>query len=605
MVDDLLPYYNQELLAIRRLAAEFAQANPKIAGRLRLSADAVEDPHVARLIEAFAFLNARTRLKLDDEFPELTDGLLGLLYPHYLAPIPSMAIVRMTVPPDLSGAYSVPAGTLIESEPVAGEVCTFRTGYEATLWPVVLEQAALGGRPLTAPANPRAGGAVACLRLVLRCENPEMTFTQLGVDRLRLALRGAPQQVHALHELVFNHTLSVALADGPADPAPVILGPESIGEVGYAEDEGLLPRQARSFPGYLLLTEFFAFPEKFLFFDLLNLSAKTLVQAGNRLEVFIYLNRAMPELERTVSAENFALGCTPVINLFAQRCEPVALTETVAEYHLVPDARRPQALEITAVERVALAGPDGSEHEVAPFFALKHATPEDAPPLYWHATRRPAGGRDAGTELFLSFADINFDPRQPADWVAVAEATCCNRDLPGRLPFGGGHPYLRLVEGGAVKSVQCLTPPTPTLRPAAGRGGRWRLISHLSLNHLSLTGGPEGTEALREILRLYDFRDSAETRAVIDGIAAVEAARGVARAPVQDEVAFCRGTDIAVTFDDTRFSGGGMYLFAAVLERFLSLHGAINSFTRMTARVKGRPGIYRKWPPRAGQRPLL
>jgi type VI secretion system protein ImpG len=611
MVDELLPYYNRELTYIRRLAAEFAEAHPKIAGRLRLSADAVEDPHVGRLIEAFAFLTARIRRKLDDDFPELTDALLGILYPHYLAPIPSMAIVQFKGQPESTGPYTVPAGTEIETEAVGGETCRFRTCYPATLWPITLQAASLTGRPLVAPTGPRTAGsgAVASLRLTLRCLSEEMTFTQLAPESLRFFLRGQPQHVFALYELILNNTVLVALADSPTDPNPVFLEPDCIRPVGFERDEGMLPYPARSFVGYRLLTEFFAFPDKFLFFDLTRLSGKVLLEAGNKLEVFLYLNHSSVELERSVSAESFALGCAPVVNLFRQRAEPIQLTHTESSYRVVPDARRPAALEVYSIDRVSASSPTGEERVFLPFHSVKHAVDPTGQTGFWHATRRPAGFRDTGTEMFLSLVDLDFNPSAPADWIASVETTCLNRDLPARLPYGGGHPHLQLVEGtSAVASVACITPPTPTLRPPMREGGRWRLISHLTLGHLSLTDHEDGASALREILKLYDFRDSPDTRAIIDSVLSIRSRRGTARAPSQDgarDGAFCRGVEVAIEFDDRQFSESGLFLLAAVLERFLALYASINSFTRLTATVKGRSGILRRWPPRAGDRTLL
>ena len=620
MSDDLLPHYDAELTFIRRMAAEFAEAHPKIAGRLRLSADAVDDPHVGRLLESFAFLTARIRQKLDDEFPELTDALLGTLYPHYLAPIPSMAIAQFSCQPDLSGPATVPAGTELQSEPVDGESCRFRTGYPVTLWPVMLEAASLTGRPLAAPANPRAGAALSCLRLSLRCLAADMTFEKLGVDKLRFFLRGQAQQVFPLCELILNNTISVALADSPNDPDPTILRPNVVRPVGFEREEGLLPYPARSFLGYRLLTEYFAFSEKFLFFDIDNLTAKTLLKAGNKLEIFLYFDRALTGIG-SVKAENFALGCVPIVNLFRQRAEPIRLTHNRAEYRIVPDARRPMATEIYSVDEVTATSPGGETLRYAPFYSLQHGTAGgENRRLFWHATRRTAASRDPeldwrragaqrggeGTEMFLSLVDRDFDPNAPADWIASVETTCLNRNLPEALPYGGGHPQFEFVEGIAtVTQIACLTAPTPTLRPPLGQANRWRLISHLTLNHLSLFDEDEGAEPLREILRLYDFRDSSETRAVIDSILSTRSARGVARAPGRDMGAFCRGLDVTIEFDGERFSTSGAFVLAQVLERFIALYASINSFTRLTARIRGRSGVLRTWPPRAGDLVLL
>lgn len=605
MIEDLLPYYNRELVHIRRMAAAFAEANPKIAGRLRMSADAVEDPHVARLIEAFAFLNARTRLKLDDEFPELTDALLGVLYPHYLAPIPSLAIVQMQCQADLGGSYRVPAGTEFDTEPVGGESCRFRTCYDTTLWPIAIEAVRLTGRPIVAPANPRAVGAVAALRLTLRCLAPDKTFTDLAPDSLRFFLRGTPQEVYPLYELIFNHLVSVAVADSPNDPSPVILPRDAVGSVGFDAHEGLLPYPARSFAGYRLLTEYFAFPEKFLFFDVGKLSGKVLVSAGNRLEIFLYFNRGAADLERSLSAANIALGCVPVINLFPQRAEPITVSHHTTEYRVLPDARRPRATEVYSVDAVAGSLADGGEVGYTPFFSVRHSE-GGGERRYWHAARRPAEGGSHGSEVYLSLVDLQFNPHGAPEQTLSIETTCLNRDLPASLPFGGGHPVMTLVEPAApVVGIACLTAPTPTLRPNFRAEGLWRLISHLSLNHLSLTDGEDGTMALREILKLYDFRDSAETRQVIDSILSVSCRSSVARAPSGGAVGFCRGIDVIIELDDRHFSGGGLFLLATVLERFLGLYCSINSFSRLTVRVKGRVGDLRKWKPRAGDCTLL
>ena len=223
MSDSLLPYYERELDAIKRLAAEFADTHPKIAGRLRLSADAVDDPHVARLLEGVAFLAARVHHRLDDEFPELTDALLGLLYPHYLAPMPSCMVAQFDCQPDLMTPARLPAGMAIDTEPVHGEELRYRTTAPVTLWPVEVENVRLSGLPIVAPANPSAAGAAGVLRITLKCASPEATFTQLGVDRLRFFLRGPTNQALALYELLGAHAISIAYADSAVDPAPVIV----------------------------------------------------------------------------------------------------------------------------------------------------------------------------------------------------------------------------------------------------------------------------------------------------------------------------------------------------------------------------------------------
>lgn len=552
------------------------------------------------------------RHKLEDEFPELTDALLGILYPHYLLPFPSCSIVQFAGLPSATAPYRVPAGSALDTEPVSGERCRFRTCYPVTLHPITLDQVRLSGLPLQAPVNRAARGAVASLRIALRCLAADASFAQLGPDTIRFFLRGTPSISLPLHELVLNHTVSVAVADGPNDPNPVVLPADAVREVGFARDEALLPWPARSFAGYRLLTEYFAFPEKFLFFDVTGLDAKALISGGNRMEIFLYLDRAMPELERTVSADALALGCTPVVNLFPHRCDPLPLDGTATELRVVADARRPRALEVWSVEKVRESRPSGQPRPWLPFYRLAAdaglpggAERGEAEAPRWHPVRRPAAAPLSGTELFLAFAESGFDPELPADGTLSIDAICFNRDLPASLPFGGGRPRLTAVEGlGGVSSMACLTAPTPTLRPRLAAQGAWKLVSHLALNHLSVTGGEAGAAALREILRLYDLRELAETRAVIEGVVSVTAQEGAARAPGRRPGAFVRGLDVRVDLDPRAFAAGG-FLFASVLERFLALHASINSFVRTTAAFSGRPGAIRTWPPRAGELPLL
>lgn len=607
MSDALLPYYNRELDALRRLAADFAAAHPKIAGRLRLVAETVDDPHVARLLEGAAFLAARVHHRLDDEFPELTDALLSVLYPHYLAPVPSAAIVRFEPQPDLAVPIRLPAGTALETEPIHGEPCRFSTTLPLTLWPIEIETVRLSGLPLAAPTNPLAAGAVAVLRIALRCRSQAASFAALGVDRMRFFLRGPTSLALPLYEFLCAHALSLAYADGPSDPAPLLLPGTAIEPVGFAPEDSLLPWPARSFVGFRLLTEYFAFPEKFLFLDLTRLEGKTLLLDGNRLEIFVYLDRTSPELERAVGADSLALGCAPIVNLFAQRCEPIALTHTDVEYRIVPDARRPAAMEVWQVERVRETAPDGGARPWRPFYRLTHGDPDDgAPGGFYHAVRRDAPAPQTGSEVYLAPYDPAFDARRPAESVLSIDATCFNRDLPASLPFGGGHPELRLVESSsAVARLTCLTPPTPTLRRPLRERRFWQLISHLSLGHLSVVGGAAGAAALREVLRLYDLRDTTESRAAIEALVGVSAAPGTARVPDARPGAFCRGLDVTLEFEPRAWEDGGLYLLAAVLDRFLALHGTVNSFVRTSAALRGRPGRAALWPARAGMRVLL
>lgn len=612
MSAELLPYYNRELSFIRKLGAQFAKDHPKIAGRLRLGEEGLsEDPHVERMIEAFAYLNARTRHKIEDDFPELTESLLGVLYPHYQAPIPSMSIVQFELDPEsqITTGHTIPRHASLETEAIGGEPCRFRTGYPVTLWPIQVREVSLRKPPFAAPSTNRSAQAKGVLRLALHTMQDEMKFADLALPSLRFFLKGQPQHVYRLYELLLNDTLEIAIAAAKDDESPTLLEPDALRPVGFEADDGLLPYSARSFVGYRLLTEFFVFAEKFLFIELTGLTPEILQKLGNRMEIYFYLRRTISDLEQNLTADNIRLGCTPIVNLYRQRAEPISLTQFDYEYRVAPDARRPLAHEIHTIERVTAAAPDGRRVEYSPFYSVKHAFADGAPRAFWHGSRRVAeqtkGETDHGTEVFLSLVDLSFEPSAPGDWTLDVETMCLNRDLPHRLPFGGGKPKLQLNQGGEAVRISCLTPPTRTLRPALRQGAVWRLISHLSLNHLSLVENNDNAEALREIVKLYDFMDNPETRKLIDGIVAVQSKRVVGRVSGAVGVAFARGLEVTVRFNEERFSGSGLFLFASVLERFLALYCTVNSFTRMVATIQGREGEYHRWQPRVGEKVIL
>jgi len=279
----------------------------------------------------------------------------------------------------------------------------------------------------------------------------------------------------------------------------------------------------------------------------------------------------------------------------------------------VPDARRPLSMEVYSVDAVSATRPDGEQVEYRPFYGVDHGGDGghgDPSPAYYHATRRPAelsaSRPDEGTEVYLQFVELDFRPSIAADSVLSVETTCLNRDLPAQLPFGGDQPRMSLSDGGGpVQRVRCLTAPTSTVRPRSREGARWRLVSHLSLNHLSLTGDEQGTRSLKEILRLYEFAGSASSLAIIDSILSISSWPVTLRVASGVQAAFCRGTEVTLHLDEQRFSDHGLYLFASVLESFLGQYCSMNSFVQLTVTTNGREGELCRWPPRAGTGPLL
>jgi len=593
MADGFLQRYNDELLGLRRRAASFADRFPKIAGRLRMTGDVADDPHVERLIQSFAYSAARVRQKLDDEFPELTDGLLETLYPHFLAPLPSMSIVRFNPSEMLASMQTVPRHTEILAEPIGGESCRFRTTQEVEIVPAQITNAALTGQPIDAPLSPYSGVA-GCLRLSVRALNSRKPVSDLGMTKLRLYIASPWQQAIAIYELLANQTLGLALARHADDREPVFLPAKNLHTVGFEPDQAMLPYPAPSFIGYRLLTEFFALPQKFLFLDIDGLDA----WQGETLEIFVYLRESEPKLERSVSEADFVLNAAPVVNLFRQTCEPVSIDGTRTEYRLLPDARRQRTREIYAIDRVLLSGRLGQEEFCQPFFGRSQRSA--ASDTFWQAYRR--FDEDDGTsDMDIAFVDRARRGADAVDVVASVDTLCLNRDLPEQLPFGGGHPILQLASGNeAVAGVTALIPPTASVRMNDEDGRNWRLMSHLLLNHLSLFDN-EGA-ALKDILSLYAFRDSPETKQLVAALVRIEARNSAARLGSGGMVP---GTEILLEFDPAAISRSAAFLFGNVLDRFFALYTSINSFTRLTIAMKGQSGAIAVWPARAAERPLL
>jgi type VI secretion system protein ImpG len=612
MSDELLPWYNAELRFIRRMGQIFARDNPQIAARLGLGSDVVEDPHVSRLIESFAYLNARTRYKIDDDFPEITEAYLNILYPHYLAPLPSMAIAKFELSrtqAQQTDGQLVPAETAIETPSVQGHACQFRTNYPVQLWPFEVEVANLRHGSFRAPKTRWLGESSGVLNVSLKTLSPAAKFSDMPMSSLRFFLKAQPPDVYQLYELLFTGVLGIGVANGPDDASPVQLDRTAIKPVGFAVDEGMLPYSSRSFVGYRLLTEYFAFPEKFLFVDI-DLAAVDLGRFENSLQLYFYLDQEQTQLESAIEPDVFQTGCTPIINLFDYVAEPIKVTGTDYETRVVANARMPRAFEVYSIDDVVASSGAEERRSYVPFYSFRHGNDESADDAYYYAARRDTDDPElTGSDMWLSLVDLNFQPDVPEDWTLRINTTCFNRDMPRELPFGTSLPMQLTGAAAGITKVECITRPTKTRRPALGQGTRWRLISHLNLNGLSLSDGENGGDALREFLKIYDFVDSTATREAITGLKTVTTRRATGRVTdtsgLRKTIHFCRGIETDLHFDEENFTGGGVFLFAGVLERFLALYCSINSFVRTTATTEQREEVLYQWPARTGDQLVL
>jgi type VI secretion system protein ImpG len=615
MREELLEYYERELTYLRQMGAEFAQKYPRVAGRLLLDADSCGDPHVERLLEGFAFLAARVHRRLDDDFPQLSEALLNLVYPSYLRPIPAMTIVECLPDPaqgKKTAGLTIPRGTqLLSRSTVDGMAVRFRSAYEVTLWPFrVSEVEWRQPERLQRPARSTTGvQAVAAARLRLACL-PDVAFAGLPLSRLRFYLSGDPAVVYPLYELLAANCIEIQIQDIKDPRRMISLGPERLTMAGFAPDENVLPVHRRSMDGHRLLQEYFALPEKFLFFDLDGLESLAEGDFGREADLVLLFSRfERPDrqqvLELGVNERTFRLGCTPAVNLFQQLAEPILLTQTRSAYTVVPDSRQSEVVEVYSIDEVAATNPRMRETtNLEPVHQYRYQTREDKGTTYWSATRRINDlGERKPSSMQISVVDLNGQFRDPDADVLTVRCTCTNFDLPSRLTFGAAEGDFEAPGFAAAKYITALRRPTRSYDPPEGIGQLWRLISQLSLNYLSLS--EEGRGALQEILRLHNFTDSSHLENQIGAILRLAAEPHFAMVASDYGLSPARGTAISIELDEQQFVGGGAYLFSAVLERFLAGYASINSFAQLTASTNLRKEPMNTWPPRAGTQALL
>lgn len=624
MDERLLDYYNTELRHLREMAGEFAREYPKIAGRLSLDKDAREicpDPYVERLLEGFAWLAARVHLKLDSEFPRFTQSLLETVYPHYLCPIPSMAIVRFD-PEETDAALGpgvpIKRGTLLRSSIGKGEKtsCTFQTAQEVRLLPLKIAEMRYFTRDVAELGLPADIRAKAALRIRLQA-TADVPLKEIAVDPLVFFLRGADDTPAMIYEQIFAAKTGLVVQSGTERGKLLGRYPaEAIRRVGFADDQALLPPSPRSFEGYRLLREYFAFPQRFLFFEAAGFADAVRKCQGNTLDLVIPLKDQDTRLEGRIDASFVELFCSPVINLFSKTLDRVAITDRFSEFHVVPDRNRPLDFEVFEIESVTGYGATaGQEQEFRPFYLAKDADVSAGAFYTTQRLPRVPSARDrqfgmktsyAGTELYLSMVDATAAPYRSELRQLGLRALCTNRHLPIQMARGAGRTDFTMDVNAPVAAIRCLAGPTvPRPSPAEGRFS-WKLISHLALNYLSLVdaAGQEGAGGLRDILKLYADTSDRQIGRQIEGLLSVKSKPIIRRVRTPGPIAFARGLEITVNFDELAFEGTGVFILGAVLEQFFARYVSINSFTETVIRTQQR-GQIMVWPAQVGKRQIL
>lgn len=621
MNPELIKYYSQELQHLREMGSEFAREFPKVAARLGLENLECADPYVERLLEGFSFLAARVQLKIDAEFPRFTQHLMEMVYPHYLAPTPSMTVVQ--IQPDLSNpvladGVQIARGSVLRSALGKGGStrCEYRTAHDVTLSPIEIADAkyftyagALAGAAITLPAGVKAG-----LRLRLRAAG-DLKINQLKLDRLALYLRGADSLPSRTYERLLGSVLGVVVMP-VVRPATwhVQLPATALKPLGFEQDEALLPISKQSFQGYRLLQEYFAFPQRFLFVSIDGLQPALHRCAESEVEVIVLLSREDAMLEQSLDASNFALHCTPAINLFVRRTDRIALSAEQFEHHVIVDRTRPMDFEIYQIEEVkGYSTGTVAEQRFDPFYRAHDLSAAYNSAAYYQVRREPRrpsaqqtkrGSRSSylGGETFIALVDTANAPFRSDLRQLGLQVLCTNRDLPLHMPIGTAQSDFTLDVEAPVDSVRCLSGPSRPLPSYAHGAVAWRLLSHLQLNYMSLldTDTTQGARAMRDLLNLYCPVDDAATQRMIDGLRSVEACSVTRRLPSKGKIVFGRGLQVTLTFDETPFEGASAFLLGAVLAHFLTQYVSINSFVETIIRSQSR-GEIMQWPARSGR----
>jgi type VI secretion system protein ImpG len=632
----LLNHYNNELRFIREMGSEFASHFPKVAGRLGMEGLECADPYVERLLEGFAFLAARVQLKIEDEFPSFCKHLLEIVYPDYLAPLPSMAVVQLhpeTDDPGLADGFVLERHTSLRSGLGAKmqTACEYRTAQEVTLLPMKVSDADyMATRASLAKLGIRPGRTVSAgLRITIDA-TAGVGVNELNLSELPLYLGGSGTIPLALYEQMLSGVCGLSLIATQNGERKVFdLDVEQLQPLGFAADESCLPYRTKSFEGYRLLREYFAFPERFRFICFSGLDRVLPSCEGHRFELVVHLKQRDADLENVVDDGNFLPFCTPVINLFPKRTDRVLLNKKDHEFHVVVDRSRPMDYEIHQVLGVTGYGSRANEEQVfLPFYALRDRHLAGGDSAFYTLQRKPRllsskqklkGARSSylGQEVFISLVDGQEAPYSSDLRQLGLDTMCTNRDLPMQMPMGQRESDFTLETNSPVRMVRVIAGPT---RPSSlGLEGEtrtrslgsstgdlaWRLIGHLSLNFLSLVdeSPEEGAAALRELLELYSAGHTVGDRQV-NALVSVNARPVTRRLPIPGPISFGRGLEITLVLDEGGFEAGGMYLFGSVIREFFRKYVSLNNMIETVVKSDSGEEVAR-WPVMMGRRPTL
>lgn len=592
-MDELFAKYERELVLLRSLCREYAQRYPKVAARLQMDGDTCGDPHVERLIQGVALLSARVAKRLDDSYPQFTEALLNLLFPHYLRPFPSCAIARILGKTGVEGqpgaTTQMPRGTLLESGPVNGVPCTFKTVYDVSPSAAMLRQANFETLVKAPVAIRLPENVTSSLTLKFETTQPGELLSEDKARAIRIYIDGDSSFCAALRDALFVSTRAAYLQlddDGAWERLPTV----PITPVGFADDDAVIPFDDRSHTAYRILAEYFVFPEKFNFFDIDIATMASRIPADCRhFALHLAIAELGPDSDKarmlaSLSTRHLLQGCTPIVNLFKQPGVPITYDQLSADYTLLAHGNFPQAYEVYSVDKVHMVrqrGRDMTLTEFRPFYSLRHGETAGVDRgRYWLMRHdETLAICSPGHEKSITLVNADCEPIEIERNVLSVELSCTNRDLPCSLKIGVPEGDLSMPGATSSDVIRLLRRPSRPARLANGPDMQWRLISHLALNHHSLA--LEGAAGLQEMLTLYDLARSPVSRRQIGGIVALEQGQTTAWIRHTRGSSLVHGTEIRLTLDEEAYAGAGLHLFSQVLDQFFGLYVHLNSFVEL------------------------
>lgn len=592
LTSKLLAYYQKELAYLKKKGNYFAIRFPKVARRLGISEGMSEDPHVERLIESFALLCASIQQRLDDDMPEVTQALLTALAPQFLRQLPSVCIIQMTLDSkttNITAKNIINYGTELYSFPIEGQVCRFRTVFPIELYPITLTCAEM---------KKNDNDMIWSLQLYFDVW-PKANVTG---GKLRIFLHGATPLVNMLYTLLCSEVQTALIKFNGEE---IVLNNSCIKPVGFAQGENLLDSSTIS-SAHTLLQEYFWFQKKFHFIDIHLPENFSISGAAKFTLKFSFRNNSnlhfLGKISTLVDADVFKLGCSPAINLFSQRAEPIVLNSDTLEYPVIPDVRYQAYLEVWSIDRVESLRKQGNEmssQPILPLFGIDHSLRDATTDIWWQATQRESVlEQDESSDWFIAFSDRFERLSAPECDMVRLYLTCTNRNLPMQLINGNPNGDFESSLPLAGVRISALTRPTPPVRPHLEKAMRWRLISHLALNH-QLLSGAEGTRILKETLCLYSLNFASER--LINLISRIKIQPIMARLNKADPRSLSRGVEISIFFERAAKEETGYFLFCQLLDNFLALYAPVNSFSQVVTSIESFDSSIRRWPIRAGR----